>query len=367
MLAAALLLRAAATVHPADDPPPDSVPIDYLNELLVDQWVCCDPLDRLAVQLVSADGSRPVAGAGVDVLLIRQAQIIQAAAPDLWGRVLFEAVTPGVYQLLVDSPSCFAQLPISVIARASAIGLPESVRLPVIAPYRATVTDRVLSQTIPWVDSLTPSVFEHDPLRNRRLPGATVIEATDDGSLVGRLALLGVPLSQNAMAGMHMALISDGRIVVERPIDDSGHFRVESLPPDCYGLVAFGPQGGVATSFRFVPHRRNTPGGEPTSRWTTALAPATSLNLECYPLSFNPAAAASPPDLLGRGLGTGCGNVPIGPLRPSQDRVMRAIRQTEGFPINVSGGAGEFLLIMPLFEEAYVPHPVWLPPPIKWP
>ena len=364
LFATLLLAVAAAGVHRADDPPPPvEEPLDFLNELAVDQWVCCDPFDRLTVQLVAADGARPITGAGVEVVLIRQSHILQTAAPDAWGRVQFQAVTPGVYQLMVDSPTSYAQLPISVIARAAAVGLPESLRLPVITPNGAQPTDRVVAETIPWVDSPTPPVFEQDPLGQHRLPGANLIEADADGGLQGRLALLGVPLSQNALLGMRVAVVADGRIVVERPVAASGHFRIEALAPGGYGLVAFGPPGGIATSFRFIDRRADNRKLGPV----TGITPATSLNLECYPLGFNPPQNAKSPDFLGRGLGTCCSSAPVGPMLRGADLVSLAIRQTEGYPINVSGSAGEYLLVTPLFEESYVPEPVWLPQPLNWP
>jgi hypothetical protein len=276
-----------------------------LNQLSFHQWVTADADGNLRVQLVGSDGWQMVTPVGVELLLVHRSAIVQARSPDSDGAVVFDKPRPGVYQLVISSSGIYGSLPISLLARSAGPGLPDVVRMPVIVPARAAISDRLAAGTLPIAAEETPGQFDRDPLGPHRVAGSSLIMAAADGSLRGQLSMIGQPVSKIDMTGMQVAVLRDGQVVAQAPVAVDGTFRVIDLPGGSYGLLAYGPQGGAAVAFEFTDRKRSVLPGSADERLIVVQS-GSSLNVECCSVGFDAPLGGGAVDFLGRGCGTCC-------------------------------------------------------------
>lgn len=276
-----------------------------LNQLSFNQWVTADVDGNLRVQLVGADGWQVVTPVGVELLLVHRSAIIQARLPNSDGSAVFDKPRPGVYQLVISSSGIYGSLPISLLARGAGSGLPDVVRMPLIVPARATITDRLAAGTLPVAAEEMPGQFDQDPLGKHRVAGSSLIMAAPDGSLRGQLSMIGQPVSKLDMTGMLVAVLQDGQVVAETQVAVDGKFQIADLPSGSYGMLAYGPQGGAAIAFEFTDRKRSLLPGSADERLIVVQA-GSSLNVECCSVGFDAPLGGDAIDVLGRGCGTCC-------------------------------------------------------------
>lgn len=215
------------------------------------QWVRLDNGGRLSGTVSSVDvGGAVRAVSAAQVVLAGRAGETFRATADVGGRFTFNGLEPGVYSLSARGRDVYACYALHLVGRDTpgADELPRqapivAARVP-LASIESAVVRYLPEQPEPVTFDL--GALQLDLLGDEVRQGSLLRVRQDEGGLTGQIRLPGLVQGQfRGAVEMNVFVFSEG---VERGrsiTDAEGNFRVESVSPGVYTLIAVG-RGGIA-------------------------------------------------------------------------------------------------------------------------
>lgn len=231
-----------------------------LNELTVRQWVQQNADGSVRGQIiVPADGgSVKAVEDAVVVMVSKEGNVVRAdSKTNAKGEFVFKSVEPGVYALSARADFVFTCCAMHVVAADSDDGA----SFPTVAQISAanidyTAVNRAIIRYLP-PNVKTDIPFNTSELKTISQRAEDSLEtfrvAQSDGGMKGQLYRAGVDNGRLGHCLMtNVFIMKDGVEVARTVTDGGGSFRVETLSPGTYSLMAIGPDGLGLVGFELV-------------------------------------------------------------------------------------------------------------------
>lgn len=186
----------------------------------------------------------------VSVTVVSMGRLVSTAKTDAEGSFALRDVQRGIYTLVASETQALLVLPIMVDG-AGADAQP--IELYAASSVPAADRQRMLSMVqLPRDDRYAPLAPNAWPAVRSSAPQARVT-LSPDGSLQGKMSIIGRPFESVDLRGMQVAYLRGGRVLGAIPVTAEGDFSIANMTAGPLSLVCFGPQGFAALGVEVLP------------------------------------------------------------------------------------------------------------------
>lgn len=232
-------------------PPVGALSGGLLSPLTAPQYTKLSPSGALlgTISRPGSDGSlRSIPN--LEVSLIAAGQIVARVATNADGDFAFASVGPGLYTIVASNPKDLVVFPLTV--GASDGGEVTPILLVTASPIAPTRRQAMLAAVLGGPMGY-PTLPSAGVVESRNVLGSYEISIAPTGELVGRLGVLGTPMSQVDMSQMIVRVMREDSIMGESSVASDGRFAIAGVSPGPAAFFAFGPNGFVAIGIQLVP------------------------------------------------------------------------------------------------------------------